>query len=55
VLTTQIFAGLSYNVTPACAIYGGARWIYLADADLFGDTQDLDDDWLLELGARYKF
>ena len=55
VFTAQVFAGLSYNVSAACEIYGGARWIYYADPGLFGDNQNLDDDWLLELGARFKF
>jgi hypothetical protein len=53
--TTQVFAGLSYSVTPACEIYGGARWIYLSDANLFDTNIELEDDFLLELGARYKF
>ncbi len=55
VLTTQIFAGLSYSVAPTCEIYGGARWIYLSDASLFEQNIELEDDFLLELGARYKF
>ena len=55
VFTAQVFAGLSYKVSPVFEIYGGARWIYLADANMFGETQNIDDDWLLELGARYKF
>ena len=38
-----------------CDIYGGARWIYYADPTLFGDDVSLDDDWLFELGARFKF
>jgi opacity protein-like surface antigen len=55
VLTTQVFAGLSYSVAPACEIYGGARWIYLSDANLSDTNIELDDDFLLELGVRYKF
>ena len=65
VFCAQIFAGLGYNVTPSCEIYGGARWIYYADPTLFGSKQDLGSlpgtsgnigsDWLLELGARFKF
>jgi opacity protein-like surface antigen len=59
VFTAQIFAGLSYNFTPNFEMYGGARWIYLQDPD-FSDggasaTLDLDNDWLLELGLRFKF
>ena len=59
VFVGQVFAGLSYNVTPAFSVYGGARWIYMSDADLSdggGDaTLELGSDCLLELGARYKF
>jgi len=55
VFTAQIFAGLSYSLSPACEIYGGARWIYYSDAKFGGESMDLDDDWLLELGARFKF
>ena len=55
VFTTQIFAGLSYTVNPACEIYGGARWIYLSDPILGGSPFSVEDDWLFELGARYKF
>ena len=65
VFCAQIFAGLSYNVTPNCEIYGGARWIYYADPTLFGSKVDLGSlpgtsgnigsDWLFELGARFKF
>jgi len=55
VFTAQVFAGLSYNVSQACEIYGGGRWIYLANPNLMGASQDISDDWLLELGARYKF
>ena len=55
VFTAQVFAGLSYAVTPNFEIYGGGRWIYLADPNLFGVDQSVDDDWLLELGARFKF
>lgn len=59
VFTAQIFAGLSYNFTPNFEMYGGGRWIYLQDPD-FSDggasaTLDLDNDWLLEIGARFKF
>jgi opacity protein-like surface antigen len=59
VFTAQIFAGLSYNVTQNFEVYGGARWIYLDDADLSDSDLsvglDLEDDWLLELGLRYNF
>ena len=65
VFTAQIFAGLSYTVTPSCEIYGGARWIYYADPTWAGTKVDLGNlpgfsgnigsDWLFELGARFKF
>ena len=58
VFTAQLFAGLSYNVSQACEIYGGVRWIYLSDPSLYGADRDIDqlqDNWLIELGARFKF
>jgi len=60
VFAGQIFGGLNYNVSPNFAIYGGARWIYMSDADLSDSrlgkaTLQLGSDCLLELGARYKF
>ena len=55
----QIFAGLSYSVSPVFEIYGGARWMYLSDADVSDKgesaTLELGSDCFLELGARYKF
>ncbi|MEN9974828.1 MAG: hypothetical protein RLZZ282_834 [Verrucomicrobiota bacterium] len=60
VFYSQVFGGLGYNVTPNIEVYGGARWIYMSDAD-FGDdrganaTLELGSDCLLELGARFKF
>lgn len=55
VFTGQVFAGLNYNFTPNCEMYGGARWIYFDDASLGGSDLELDDDFLLEIGARYNF
>jgi hypothetical protein len=55
VFVGQVFAGLNYNFTPNCEMYGGARWIYFDDADFGGATLDLDDDFLLEIGVRYNF
>jgi len=59
VFCAQVFAGLVYNVSPAFEVYGGARWMYFDDADLSDNgvsgTLELDDDFLLELGARYNF
>ncbi len=59
VFVSQIFTGMSYNVNPAFQVYGGARWLYIADADL-GDrglsgTLEVGSDYLFELGARYHF
>ncbi len=55
VFTGQVFAGLNYNFNPNFEVYGGARWIYFDDADLGGATLELDDDFLLEIGARFNF
>ena len=55
----QVFAGLSYSVSPAFQIYGGARWLYVSDAKVSDKgehaTLELGSDCLLELGACYKF
>lgn len=59
VFTGQVFAGLNYNFNPNFEVYGGARWIYYDDAELedngLGGDLELDDDFLLELGARFNF
>lgn len=59
VFAAQIFTGLGYSFTPNFELYGGVRWIYLDDADLSDKgesvTLDLDNQWLFELGARFKF
>ncbi|MCX6865381.1 MAG: hypothetical protein NTV46_04035 [Verrucomicrobia bacterium] len=55
VFTAQIFAGLSYSMSQACEIFGGARWIYYADPEFGGKSIDVQDDWLFELGTRFKF
>jgi len=59
VFVAQVFAGLTYNVSPNFEVFGGARWIYFDDADLssngVGGTLELEDDVLLELGARFNF
>jgi hypothetical protein len=36
-------------------MYGGARWIYLDDIKIDGYKTEVGDDWLFELGARFKF
>lgn len=55
VFAAQIFAGLSYNVSASFEICGGARWIYLEDADYDGIGVDLGDDFLIEAGLRFNF
>ena len=55
VFCAQVFAGLSYDVTPNWAIYGGGRWIYFDNAELFNDAVSVHNDWLVELGTRVKF
>ena len=55
VFVGQLFAGLNYNFTPNCEMYGGARWIYFDDANLGGADLELEDDFLFEIGARYNF
>jgi opacity protein-like surface antigen len=59
VFVGQLFAGLNYNFTPNCEMFGGVRWIYFDDADLSDGGADvdldLDDDFLFEIGARYNF
>lgn len=58
----HVFAGLSYDVSDAFEIFGGARYIFMDDADLRIDVTDaskytagINGDILLELGARYHF
>ena len=51
----QIFAGLLYNVNETWEIYGGGRWIYIDDFELFGTDVDHQDDFMLELGTRVNF
>jgi len=55
VFFAQVFAGLLYQVSEAVELYGGARWIYMEDIDVFGLDLDMDDDFLAELGARINF
>ena len=55
-----IFAGLTYNVSPAFEVYAGARYIFMDGPELTGfsfvdDQFDLDGDVLIKLGARYNF
>jgi len=54
VFTAQVFAGLGYNVSSMFELYGGARWIYFADPS-FAAIVPLSNDWLFELGGRFKF
>jgi hypothetical protein len=49
----NIFAGLNYNVSETCEIYGGARLIIMNDFK--GLDSPLDDEIHYELGARCNF
>jgi len=57
----EIFAGLSYDVTDACQIYAGARYILMDNVDRYAHVRDasydagLNHNVLLELGLRYHF
>lgn len=62
VFAAQIFAGLGYDVTENFEVYGGARWIYLDDANTGSfapatrpGATAFDDDVLIEAGLRYNF
>jgi opacity protein-like surface antigen len=59
VFTGQLFAGLSYSFNPDFEAYSGIRWIYYDDAGLSSSDIDLDlemdDDFLIEIGARFNF
>lgn len=60
VFYAQVFAGLTYNLSAAVEIYGGARYIFMDDPDFNGNTaiedaSSIDGDVLLELGLRYNF
>ena len=51
----QVFGGLLYNINEMWEIYGGVRWIYIDDTDVFGVSVDSEDDWLAEIGVRINF
>lgn len=51
----QLFAGVIYDLNSAWELYGGARWMYIDEADINGVTLELDDDVLIELGLRRNF
>lgn len=51
----QAFAGIAYDLSPAAQIYGGARYIWIDDAKLFGSRVDVGDDVGVEIGARFRF
>lgn len=60
VFYAQIFAGLTYNLSAAFEVYGGARYIFMDDPELTGfspvdESVSLDGEVLVELGARYNF
>lgn len=54
-LTAQAFTGLVYNVSENFEIYGGARYLWIDDPDLFGATFDKFDDVSAGLGVRFNF
>ena len=58
----HLFAGMSYDVSDSFEIFGGIRYLFMDDLDWKSEvrgTSDypmgIDDDVLLELGARYHF
>lgn len=53
VFSGQIFGGLSYQVSPSCEIFGGARWVYFDDPSFSGVS--LGGDCLIEGGIRFHF
>ena len=55
VFYAQVFAGLLYQMSEGFELYGGARWVYMDDASAFGTNLELEDDFLVELGARINF
>jgi len=57
VFYAHIFAGLVYNISEAFEIFGGARYIFMDDVDLDGETSNgpLDEELHYELGARFNF
>lgn len=54
-LTAQAFTGLVYNVSENFEIYGGARYLWIDDPDLFGATFDKFDDVSAGVGVRFNF
>ncbi len=52
VFVAQVFAGLSYCVTPNFEIFGGVRYLWSDDVDAFNDGID---DWSIGLGLLYRF
>lgn len=54
-LTAQAFAGLVYNVSENFEIYGGARYLWIDDPDLFGANLDKLDDVGAGVGIRFNF
>jgi len=53
----QASLGLSYDVTPNWAVFGGVRWLYLNNME-FGTNLPvnlLDDQIAWEVGVRYSF
>ncbi|MBK1856246.1 outer membrane beta-barrel protein [Verrucomicrobiaceae bacterium 5K15] len=60
VFYAHIFAGITYNITPAFEVFSGVRYVFMDDPGFFDDS-DLEDDLNpdgdlhIELGGRYNF
>jgi len=60
---SHVFAGLSYDVSDSLEIFTGVRYILMDNEDLkvdfagqsIGYEAGIDGDFLIELGARYRF
>ncbi len=59
----NLFAGFSYDVSDSFEIFVGARYIFMDNEDMAIDfagqsinyEAGIDEDMLVELGARYRF
>ena len=59
----ELFGGLSYNISDSFQVFGGARFICMSNVDHYNHISSspanynagLNHDFLLELGARYRF
>ena len=57
VFYAHIFVGVVYNISESFELFAGARYIFMDDVDVAGETTDapLDGAAQYELGARYNF